>query len=321
MKKILSMVLVLVLALSCLAFASVSAEEFTPSEEPVIYFEVPDKWKDDISKVFCHIWPYGGEGGLANWGSKKETCAKTDTEGLYSYDISKVGGLEADTLYCVIFCVTTSAGSELQTYNTYFDTNCFGDTLYCDDTIYENPEDSAKTCQAAFWKNQDNAVYGPELKITSIGNITGTALPAGVTAVDLMLSFIADGTLDNALMYVDKTAEDLLTEIAGKLEVSDEDLADIIASLNASSDDEASGDESTPDEQVLLGDADGDTKVNVKDATAIQKFVAGMEITIDTAAADADQNTTVNVKDATAIQKWVAGITVATPIGELITIG
>lgn len=320
------MVLVLVLALSCFAVAGVSAaEEFTPSEEPVIYFEVPEHWKGDISKVFCHIWPYGGEGGLANWGSKKETCKATETEGLYSYDISKVGTLEADTLYCVIFCVTTSTGSELQTYNTYFDTNCFGDTLYCDDTIYENPTDSAKTCQAAFWKNQDKTVYGPELCITSIGNIVGSALPSDVTAVDLLNNFVADGTLDNALLYVDKTAEELLTEIATKLEISDEDLADIIASLNASSDDEATGDEATGDEatgdEVLLGDADGDTKVNVKDATAVQKQVAGFEITINTTAADADRNGSVNVKDATAIQKWVAGIAVSTPIGELITIG
>jgi len=313
MKKILSMVLVLVLTLSCLAFASVSAEEtFTPSEEPTIYFEVPDHWKEDISKVFCHIWPYYGEGGLANWGSKKETCKATDTEGLYSYDISKVGGLEADTLYCVIFCVTTSTGSELQTYNTFFDTNCFGDTLYCDDTIYENPEDSAKTCQAAFWKNQDKTVYGPELQITSIGNIAGSALPAGVTNVDLIKNFIADGTLDNALTYVDKTAEELLTDIAAKLAVSHDELEEILASLG-SSDDEA-----TADENILLGDADGDTKVNVKDATAIQKQVAGFEITIDMISADADQNTQVNVKDATAIQKWVAGISVNTPIGELV---
>ena len=313
MKKILSMVLVLMLALSCLAVAGVSAEEntFTPSEEPKIYFEVPENWKEDVSKVFCHIWAYDGDS-LANWGSKKESCQKTDTEGLYSYDISKVGTLEEGKSYCVIFCVVTSKGSELQTYNTIFDTNCFGDTLYCDDTIYENPEDSSKTCRAAFWKNQDKTVYGPELQITSIGNITGEALPAGVTALDLMNGFVTDGTLDNALQYVDKTAEELLTEIAGKLQVSDEDLADIIASLNSSSD------EATPDE-ILLGDSDGDTKVNVKDATLIQKHVAGYEVTIDLTSADADLNETVNVKDATAIQKWVAGIEVGTPIGEMFT--
>lgn len=310
MKKILSMTLILLLSLSCFVMAGTSAEEatFTPSEDPIIYFEIPEKWQDDVSKVFCHIWSMDGTE-FANWGSKKETCTATDTTNLYSYNISKAGTLEEGKSYCVIFCVVTSKGTELQTYNTIFDANCFGDTLYCDDTIYENPTDSSKTCQAAFWKNQDKTVYGPQLQITSIGNIAGSALPAGITAVDLMKNFVADGTLDNALLYVDKTAEELLTEIAGKLGVSDEDLADIIPS---------SGDETTVDE-VLLGDANDDGTVNVKDATTIQKQVAGFDITINMAAADADANGTVNVKDATAIQKWVAGITISTPIGEMYT--
>ena len=313
MKKILSMVLVLMLALSCLAVAGLSAtDEFTSSEEPIIYFEVPENW-EDVAKVFCHIWPYGGGDALANWASKKESCKATDVEGVYSYDISKVGGLEEGVTYCVIFGATTSNGSEIQTYNTIFDTNCFGDTLYCDETIYENPADSAKTCRAAFWKNQDKTVYGPELQITSIGNIAGEALPEGVTTVDLMNRFISEGTLDNALQFVDKTAEELLTEIAGKLNVSDEELAEILAGIDYNP---SSGDEATPDE-YLLGDSDGDGKVNVKDATAIQKWVAGYEIDINLDCADADLNETVNVKDATAVQKWVAGITVSTPIGEL----
>ena len=61
---------------------------------------------------------------------------------------------------------------------------------------------------------------------------------------------------------------------------------------------------------LVTGDADGDSKVNVKDATAIQKHVAGLiTLTADgVKAADVDANTQVNVKDATAIQKHIAGI-------------
>ncbi len=314
MKKILSMVLVLVLALSCFAVAGVSAaEEFTPSEEPVIYFEVPEKWTG-YKKIFCHIWAYGSEGGLANWGSKKESCTATDTEGVYSYDISKVGTIEEGKIYCVIF----GADTGMQTYDTFFDANCFGDTLYCDtDIIYENPQDSNKTCLSAFWKNQDETVYGPVFQITSIGNITGTAFPPEATAETLIKDFI-DTKLANALVYSGLTEDELFAKLAAYFELTDEEM-DAIRGIS-SSDDEASGDEATTDE-VLLGDADGDAKVNVKDATAIQKQVAGFDITIDVAAADADQNGSVNVKDATAIQKWVAGMEVTTPIGELITIG
>ncbi|MDO5123053.1 MAG: starch-binding protein [Eubacteriales bacterium] len=76
------------------------------------------------------------------------------------------------------------------------------------------------------------------------------------------------------------------------------------------------------DKQVLLGDADGDGKVNVKDATAIQKHAANL-ITITGDAlisADCDRDGKVNVKDATAVQKFTAGIAVDSPIGEIITV-
>ncbi len=75
-----------------------------------------------------------------------------------------------------------------------------------------------------------------------------------------------------------------------------------------------------PGDGILLGDADLDDKITVKDATLVQKATAGL-VTLDAnaeLAADADKNENVNVKDATAIQKYVAGIAVETPIGEVI---
>ncbi len=68
----------------------------------------------------------------------------------------------------------------------------------------------------------------------------------------------------------------------------------------------------------LVGDANMDGKINVKDATQIQKAVAGL-VTLNvmqTIAADSDVNGKLNVKDATAIQKFVAGISVDAPVGE-----
>ena len=69
---------------------------------------------------------------------------------------------------------------------------------------------------------------------------------------------------------------------------------------------------------VILGDADANSQVNVKDATAIQKHVAMVEqITGDNAfAADVDSNSEINVKDATAIQKHVAFKDTGYPIGQ-----
>lgn len=72
-----------------------------------------------------------------------------------------------------------------------------------------------------------------------------------------------------------------------------------------------------------LGDADMNKTVNVKDATLIQKVVAGIEKNFKDEAficADANIDLDINVKDATAIQKYVAGISVSTPIGEAVGI-
>ena len=69
--------------------------------------------------------------------------------------------------------------------------------------------------------------------------------------------------------------------------------------------------------EAKLGDVDGSGEVNVKDATAIQKNIAGLEVlSYNADAADADEDGNVNVKDATAIQKWVAGLLTDSNIGK-----
>ncbi len=68
----------------------------------------------------------------------------------------------------------------------------------------------------------------------------------------------------------------------------------------------------------LLGDANCDNTVNVKDATAIQKHIAGLIVLTSEglAVADADGSGAVNVKDATAIQKHIAGMDTGFGIGQ-----
>lgn len=71
---------------------------------------------------------------------------------------------------------------------------------------------------------------------------------------------------------------------------------------------------------IILGDADLNGTVNVKDATLVQKVSASLAIFSEKAerAADADGNGSINVKDATAIQKYVAGIQISYKVGEII---
>ncbi|MBQ3073064.1 MAG: dockerin type I repeat-containing protein [Ruminococcus sp.] len=65
-----------------------------------------------------------------------------------------------------------------------------------------------------------------------------------------------------------------------------------------------------PVPSLYMGDANADGKVNIKDATAIQKHIASLIILSETGyvLADVDENGNVNIKDATAIQKHVAGM-------------
>lgn len=70
----------------------------------------------------------------------------------------------------------------------------------------------------------------------------------------------------------------------------------------------------------FCGDADEDGKVNIKDATAIQKHIAGLIKLSDEGyrVADVDASSTVNIKDATSIQKHIAGMETGYPIGKTI---
>ncbi|MBR3988433.1 MAG: PepSY domain-containing protein [Clostridia bacterium] len=69
---------------------------------------------------------------------------------------------------------------------------------------------------------------------------------------------------------------------------------------------------------LLLGDANLDFTVNIKDATNIQKTLAKITTfgTIANATADVDGNKVINIKDATNIQKWSAHLNTPYLIGE-----
>lgn len=71
---------------------------------------------------------------------------------------------------------------------------------------------------------------------------------------------------------------------------------------------------------LMIGDADLNLEVNIKDATLIQKFVAR---TVDFSedqllCAEATEDDEINIKDATAIQKFVANILSDTSIGKFL---
>ncbi len=230
LKKSIAILLVL-LALLSFTVTGISAAEADLAEvgaDPVVYFEVPSDWKN-FSYINCHIYPYGGDP-LANWSSKKERCT-LEEDGRWSYNFTKVGGLQDGTYYCIIFATDTN----IETYATLMTTACYGDTLHCNDTYYENPVDSNKKSRAAFWKNHSASQYGPLMQLTSLGNLIGTCLPPGVTATDLFTEFLNE-TLDNARTYSGKTDQDIIDDMAQGLGLSQDSVEKIIKDTGVSVD-------------------------------------------------------------------------------------
>lgn len=72
----------------------------------------------------------------------------------------------------------------------------------------------------------------------------------------------------------------------------------------------------------LAGDVNEDSKVNVRDATAIQKHLANIITlsSIGVTLADANGDGKLNIKDATEVQKFIAGLTISDVIGEEIEV-
>ena len=75
-----------------------------------------------------------------------------------------------------------------------------------------------------------------------------------------------------------------------------------------------------PEYVGISGDSNEDSKVNVKDATLIQKFAASLATLSETQLilSDVNGDEKVNVKDATVIQKFAAGMDTGYPVGKTI---
>lgn len=153
----------------------------------VVKFDVKKSGWNNVKSVFCHIWKADGSGDWPAWQSKKEKCKYDSSTGIATYDLSKTGNTISKSdgrVYCVVF----SANTGMQSYNAIMSGKCIGDTLYCTGNQLENPEDSEKKANEAKWEN--NSDCGPEKKITSTGNIIGSAFPEGESDATLLATYL-----------------------------------------------------------------------------------------------------------------------------------
>lgn len=245
LKRIFSLTVVLILAMSLTALA-VHAEETEPTEafveevteaptddvaevapiEPVagansIFFDPAGSGWEGYDVIGFHIWEIDDDTFVGyNWGDKEQQ-GTLDLDGKWFYDLDAANlKVRKGKQYGVIFYAKKADEVTDQTYNLIFGTPCIGHTAACEGTIYENPENSQKTTQAAFWDNEiDPAVYGPELQISSIGTVVGTCCPAGMTPYELFENFLHN-TLQNARIYAGKDDQQLLDDTAAGLGLS-----------------------------------------------------------------------------------------------------
>ena len=122
---------------------------------------------------------------------------------------------------------------------------------------------------------------------------------------------------------IEAPEEELTTE-APEIEVPEEELTTEAPEIEAPTTDEPDVEEpetETPEEkeqdmEYVYGNVTDDTEINIKDATAIQKHLAGIaDIGKKYIYADANGDGKININDATTIQKYVAGMEVLNQIG------
>ena len=175
-----------------------------------INFDVKKSGWNNVKIVYCHVWKADGSGDWPAWQSKKEKCKYDSSTGIATYDLSMTGNTISKSdgrVYCVIF----SANTGMQSYNAIMNGNCIGDTLYCTGNQIENPEDSEKKANEAKWEK--NSDCGPERKITSTGNVVGSAFPEGETDVTMMATYLI-------AYYNDPAKTDLTQNLLNTLKVS-----------------------------------------------------------------------------------------------------
>ena len=264
-KKILSFALVLAMILSVAMIAASAAE--TPAEVGadapaetgagnIITFDPSTAGWKNYDYISFHIWAIDDDSFSGyDWGGKKQR-GTANADGTWSYDLDKAGfTIQPGCQYCVIFYSSTGA----QTYNLLFGSPCIGKKAYCDGTTFENPEDSNKTAQAAVWEGISASTYGPELKISSIGNVVGSCCAASTTPYQMFVKFLTD-TLSNARQYSQKSDQALLDDTASALGIGQDDIARAITESGASVEwtkAESQAPEKTDDSAVQPGGGNG----------------------------------------------------------------
>ena len=187
--KLLSLLLAVMLAVSC--FSILSAVPVSAAEgEQKVYFDFPTDgtWgdpagvkinKNGTANVYCYAYPiYGNESEFTvpSFGGRTTQCM-SEGDNVYSFDLSKLGHIDDGADYGIIF--STAANGGFQTVDLTMTAECIGDHIYV--TPYEgiatreNSQDSHKVDHYAAWRT--NTQCGPKATISSLGQLMPGVFP------------------------------------------------------------------------------------------------------------------------------------------------
>ncbi len=226
-KRVLSVLLALVLALSVFAVvpftasAAENAPEWTQRDDGKIYFYAdPQLWKN-YSYITLYLYEHKGDV-LINWNSKKGRMTD-EGDNIWSFDLAAKGfELDDSKEYGVIFTADWST----QTCDLIFGSACLGDLAYLDGgNIVENNLDSNKHSYYVEWANADRSTYAPPVAITSIGNVIGEAYWKGETPYGMFCNFLKSEGNDgirNAAVFREEPMSQIADETAAKLGLTKE---------------------------------------------------------------------------------------------------
>ncbi len=219
--KIISLVLVLTMITSCFTGWSICSV-YAAENETKVYFEVPtlESWGTTKS-VYCHIYNVYGGAPLKNtsFQSKEELCKKDVETGLYYFDTARLGTIEADADYALVFSTVDTEKNSHQTCSITFGKDCLGDTVYVTGEMLENAKDSSKYDFEGAWKNNSDK-FGAMVLITSSGKIVGKYFPIYQPREQIVSQFLASWAVLNADIITPEKVEDICIE----LEVNPEDV-------------------------------------------------------------------------------------------------
>ncbi len=282
-----------------------TAEAEAPADTITVYFTNNRGWSGAYIYGFYGVVGETATGEpLGAYPGTEMTFVETNSLGQDIYSAT----IPADIDY-IKFCDGDSKGTNNRTDN-------IASAEFEDGTGFYLQDKGAK-----YWPYVTYTYVAPTPEVTTTTEAVVTTATVTATTIDEVVPTTTTEAEAEVPTTVTTTEAEVITTVTNTAEATTE--AEIVTTTEA----KATATQPKPVEiYVRLGDADQNDKVNVKDATEIQKHIAGLTEADGVIAltepgifaANVDSNSSVNVKDVTAIQKYIAGLDVLYAIDQLV---